>query len=355
MTGTIRLAVAGHICLDLTPALPGPARIEPGQLVDIGPLRMSLGGSVANTGRALADLGRQVDVVGGVGDDPLGTVVAAEVEAYPGLHGRIQVIPGSTTSYSVVVEPPGTDRTFWHHVGANAQFDGADLDPTGLDLLHVGYPPLLPAMAAAEGVALADLFTRAHRAGVTTSLDLAVVDPDSPAGRVDWATLLRRCLPVTDVVSPSVDDLTSALGLEPPADDDDAAALAGRLAEQLLAWGAGVVVLSDGGRGLLVRTAGLAGLAAAGRALSPLAADWADAAFRIAPVPVPDPQTTNGAGDACTAGLLAGLAAGGTPEQAVTLAAVTAAAVIAGRRPTPEVVLAGHPELAGLFPAHPSS
>ncbi|GAA2010941.1 hypothetical protein JL107_03500 [Nakamurella flavida] len=353
MTSTTGLAVAGHICLDLTPTLPGPARVEPGQLVDIGALRMSLGGSAANTGRALADLGRQVDVVAGVGDDPLGAVVAAEVEAYPGLHGRIQVIPGSTTSYSVVVEPPGTDRTFWHHTGANALFDGAALDPAGLDLLHVGYPPLLPAMAAADGAALVDLFTRARAAGATTSLDLAVVDRDSAVGRIDWTAVLRACLPHTDVISPSVDDLTSALGLDAPTDDAAAAALAADLAGRLLAWGAAVVVLSDGGRGLLVRTAGRERLAAGGRVLAPMADTWADADFRILPVPVADPRTTNGAGDACTAGLLAGLVAGGTPRQAVTLAAATAAVVISGRRPTPDVVLAGNPELAGLFATRP--
>src|SRR5205823_1161954 len=107
----------------------------------------------------------------------------------------------------LVLEPPGIDRSFWHHVGANAECDGTAFELTGVELLHVGYPSLLPAMTADGGEPLVALFARARAAGITTSLDLAVVDPASPAARLDWSALLRRVLPLVDVLSPSVADV----------------------------------------------------------------------------------------------------------------------------------------------------
>ncbi len=74
-------------------------------------------------------------------------------------------VRGSATSYSVVVQPPGADRVFWHHTGANATYDGAGLDVSGLDLLHLGYPALLPALLTDGGAPLAALLGRARAAG----------------------------------------------------------------------------------------------------------------------------------------------------------------------------------------------
>lgn len=42
---------------------------------------------------------------------------------------------------------------------------------------------------------LVALLTRARKAGVTTPLDLAVLDPDSPAVALDWPRLLARIGP----------------------------------------------------------------------------------------------------------------------------------------------------------------
>ena len=55
-----QIAVAGHLCVDLTPTLAGAPSVAPGQLVEVGGLTITLGGSVANTGRGLAALGADV-------------------------------------------------------------------------------------------------------------------------------------------------------------------------------------------------------------------------------------------------------------------------------------------------------
>src|SRR5690349_21711854 len=216
--------VAGHVCVDLIPQLEALPDVGPGELAEVGPLTAAPGGCVANTGGMLAALGADVAVAGDAGDDPLGALLETMLAARGVDTTQIRRRAGETTSYSLVLEAPGRDRAFWHHVGANAAFDGAAVDLGGTDLLHVGYPSLLPALTADGGAALAALLARAREQGAVTSLDLAVIDPASDAARLDWAHLLARLMPLVDVISPSIEDLRSGLGFT-----DDLAGAARRL------------------------------------------------------------------------------------------------------------------------------
>ncbi|MFB2556932.1 carbohydrate kinase family protein [Herbiconiux liangxiaofengii] len=343
------IVVAGHICLDLTPELGASARLDPGRLIDVGGLRMGLGGCVANTGLALTDLGAEVSLHSTVGDDELGRIVADTIARRPGLHADLQVVPDHRTSYSLVLEPAGHDRTFWHHTGANAVFTGEQLDVGSADLLHLGYPPLLPALLTDGGAPLEAVLARARSRGATTSLDLAVVDSASAVGAVDWLQVLQRAAAVTDVMSPSLDDLTSALGPALGIASLPPARAASAYADLLISWGVAVVAISAGAEGLLLRTAGAERLARGGRVLAPLSSRWADASLRVRPLTVDTVVTTNGAGDASTAGLLFALTRGSTPTLAAHTAAATAAAVISGRRPTPAVMTSLLPVAAAVF------
>ena len=340
-----RIAIAGHSCVDIRPELGATARLDPGRLVEVGPAGITLGGPVGNTGADLRALGVPVSVTTCIGDDALGRLVVAELEADPLLTSDVRVVAGATTSYSLVVEPAGSDRTIWHHVGANAAFTGADLDGSGCDLFHLGYPPLLPALLTDGGLPLQRLLARVRAGGATTSVDLAVVDPGSAAATLDWTALLTRMCAETDVLSPSLDDLTSALGVDEPWSTE----LVDRLADRLLGWGTAVVALSAGERGLYVRTADRARLRTAGRALADRADAWADRTVHVPPAWVETPVTTNGAGDASTAGLLLGIAAGAGPEDAARLAAACAGALVGGGTTTPEAVLALAPGLAPVL------
>lgn len=342
------IVVAGHICVDLAPALSASARIDPGSLIDTGPLRISLGGCVANTGLALADLGSSVRLHATVGDDELGSIVASRIAAHERLHPALEVTDRAATSYSVVVEPAGLDRTFWHHTGANELFTGEHLAVGDADLVHLGYPPLLPGIVADDARPLVALLDRVRRGGATTSMDLAVVDPDGAVGALDWERILRRVLPLTDVVSPSIDDLRSALGPGAGAATDPLADAA-TFAELLLEWGAAVVAISAGEAGLLLRTADVGRLQRAGRLLEPLAGRWADVTLITPPVPAPEFVSTNGAGDTSTAALLFALSRGAGPELATELAGASAALVIAGRRPTPAELVRLRPRLSAVF------
>lgn len=341
------IAVAGHICADLTPGLGPLLRTDPGELFEVGPLRFALGGCVANTARVLAALGVDAHAYATVGSDVLGDFVRTRLEQ-EGIIARLRVDPAAATSYSIVLESPGRDRTFWHHPGANAKFDGSDIEPTTVDLFHLGYPTLLPGLLADDAAPFVQILDGVRLAGATASVDLAVVDRDAPVGQLDWACILRRIAQETDILSPSLDDLTSALGLEPSHD----VALAEHLAGQLIEWGAAVAVVSLGADGLVLRCGSAERLRRAGRALAPLAEVWAGARLRVLALPVSQPHTTVGTGDAATAGLLYAIAAGADPQEALDLATACSAAVIEGLRPTPAAVTALQPALSGPFGQH---
>lgn len=62
-------------------------------------------------------------------------------------------------------------------------------------------------MYADGGEELTEIFRRVKAAGLTTSLDMAAVDPESEAGKADWAAILRKVLPYVDYFVPSVEEL----------------------------------------------------------------------------------------------------------------------------------------------------
>lgn len=326
--------VAGHICVDITPALPAGLTVVPGDLVEVGPVSMTLGGCVGNTGWDLADLGAPVRLVAVIADDDLGAFVRTSFENR-GLSGDgLATSSEAGTSYSVILQPGGADRTIWHYPGANAQFNDSSVELDGAAMLHVGYPPLLRGLLVDEGLPLLRLFDRAGSAGVTTSLDMAVVDPQSEVGAFDWSALFARVLPLVDVFSPSVDDLRSALGIA----EGYSIGLVERLAEEFIEAGVAIVAISAGAEGMYVRTASAERIASGGQVLGRLSSAWANQRFWMRPAPVAEAVTTNGAGDAAAAGLVYGLWLGLEPEETARLAIACAATLISGRPTTRDAI-----------------
>jgi sugar/nucleoside kinase (ribokinase family) len=316
------VAVVGHLCVDIRPQLSQPPTLEPGTLRQVGPVTIALGGAVANTGRVLAVLGVPVVGWGAVGADDLGAIITAHLGRIPGFEFRPQTVPVGS-SYTIVLESPQVDRAFWHYPGSNAALDLSAVSLDGIDLLHVGYPSLMPGVCADGGTALVDLFTRANRAGIATSLDLAWVDPRSGAGEVDWPSFLERILPVTDVLSPSYDDLACIFDLP----DAFSTEVVDPLVERLLGLGAGIVMVTGGAEGIALGAGDPGRLARlATRGLRP--DDWADVRLHAPARTLTQVSTTTGAGDAATAGLLSGILAGLGPQAAAARAVDVAAAVI---------------------------
>jgi sugar/nucleoside kinase (ribokinase family) len=334
--------VAGHLCIDITPELADVPELVPGQLYEIGSAELTLGGCVANTGLALASVGVPTRVCSRVGNDPLGEI-ARRLLAEQGvdLEG-VTTTAGTATSYSIVLQLPGRDRTFWHHPGANAVFTGQEVSLDGVDILHFGYPPLLPALLADDATPLLNLLKEARGRQITTSLDLAVVDRRSRAAEVDWRRVFARIMPYVDIATPSIDDLTSALAIARTPNDD----LVEEGARRLVDDGCAVAVVSAGARGAYAVSAGADRLAAAGTALSSVRSMWSSTAEWVPAVEPGLVLSTTGAGDAASAGLLYGLAQGTGIRRATRLAARFAAATIEGKRPSAEEARRWAAELA---------
>jgi sugar/nucleoside kinase (ribokinase family) len=337
------VVVAGHICLDLTPALDSPPAVEPGRLIAVGPLALSPGGCVSNTGLGLAALGVPVQLVADVGSDELGRVLIELLAVSGADSGGIARLEGRVTSYSVVVDFPGRDRTFWHHVGANAAFDGSGVIErietaarAGQEpILHLGYVTHLPALYADGGAALIRLVGAARSAGAMVSLDMAEIDPASDARAVDWERLLASTLPAVDVVKASTDDLAAMM-------PGRAGTGSAEWANLLVELGAAVALVTAGADGLDLRTGPERRVAGADGALRTAPGDWSNRQLRL-PSLATEVLATTGAGDSVAAGFLAALAQGFGPAESVLLSAAAAAARIAGR-PIGEA-----PELAAAF------
>jgi sugar/nucleoside kinase (ribokinase family) len=310
-----RAVVAGHICLDIIPAIDHSFELEPGRLYEIGAPTIATGGAVSNTGVALHLMGVEAVLVGKVGNDSFGRSILEVLRGYgAGLADGMVVVPGAVSSYTVVVSIPGTDRIYLHCPGANDSFVSADLELSRLDgaaLFHFGYPAFMAATQANGGAELVRLYQGVKQAGVTTSLDLGMPDPGAPGGRADWGAILTAVLPAVDIFMPSADELLYALDRERFGEGDNLGASdLSRLGARLVGMGVGVAAIKLGARGMYVRTASASRLRAMGPAGPHDPGDWADRELWF---PIFRPERfagATGAGDTTIAGFLAALLRG---------------------------------------------
>jgi sugar/nucleoside kinase (ribokinase family) len=297
MSETYEAVVAGHICLDVIPDLTGSTQdvfetmFLPGRLLEIGPATFSTGGPVSNTGLALHTLGISTKLMGKVGDDVFGQTITRLVAAYdPHLAEGMIVDKTASSSYTIVVNPPGIDRILLHCPGANDTFTAGDVRYELLPqarLFHFGYPPLMKSIYADDGAQLADVFRRAKKTGITTTLDMALPDPSTAAGQVDWVVILGECLPYVDIFLPSIEEILYMLRRDTYNELFQAAGgpnflplltpeLLSDLSQELLALGVKIVALKLGDRGLYIRTANQSIIESLGRARPSDPAIWAD-------------------------------------------------------------------------------
>lgn len=275
-SGVVDVVVAGHICLDIIPVIPpktgGAAHVFlPGSMTEVGPVVLSTGGAVSNTGLALHRLGVQTRLVAKIGDDLFGRAILDLVSRRDSsLASGMVVVKGETSSYTVVINPPNTDRLFLHCAGANNTFEAADISDDQLRdarLFHFGYPPIMRRMWERDGAETEQILRRAKNLGLTTSLDMTRPDPDSDAGRAPWRRLLANVLPHVDVFLPSFeeilfmldrgrfDSMVAEAGSQSIFSQVDTSLLE-QLAAELIEMGASVVGLKLGDSGLYLKTTG---------------------------------------------------------------------------------------------------
>ena len=199
---------AGEINVDLV--LQGyEAFPAPGREVLVSDSRLVLGSATAIMAMGLARLGTPVAFAGRVGDDLWGGFCLEEMAGRGIDISRVVRGGGLKTGVTVSITHPG-DRALVTYLGAISALTGADVPDAalaGLGHLHVssfffqdGLRPDLP-----------ELFARARRAGLTTSLDTGF----DPSGR--WDGRLRETLGETDLFFPNEVELEALTGCKDPA------------------------------------------------------------------------------------------------------------------------------------------
>lgn len=334
------VVVAGHICLDIFPDMthlpPGQLMklLQPGHLILTKGVALCTGGPVSNTGLSLHLLGVPVHLIARIGDDPFGWIVRKLVEQYGvQLAQGLRVEKYSSTSYSIILSAPEVDRIFLHSPGANDEFGMEDIDESWLSqasLFHFGYPPVMKRMVQNRGEELTKIFREVKSFGLTTSLDMALPDPQSEGGKVDWREILGRLLPYVDIFSPSFEELLFMLHRQEweefyrTSSSENILRIAtpermSLLGEELVTLGAKIVLLKMGDQGVYLKTS----------------SNWFPKDFgKVQPVPFDEWQNreirgacfqvnvmgTTGAGDATIAGFLAAFLRGFSPVDAMNAA-----------------------------------
>jgi len=204
-----RALFAGEINVDLV--LQGYTEFPaPGKEVLVQDFAMVIGSATAIMAMGLARLGTPVAFVGRVGDDIWGRYCLEEMAGRGIDLARVIRGFGLKTGVTVSITHPA-DRALVTYLGAISALTGADVKDeamAGLDHLHAssfffqeGLRPDLP-----------DLFARARRAGLTTSLDTGF----DPSGR--WDGGLRATLRETDLFFPNQVELQALTGCADPAE-----------------------------------------------------------------------------------------------------------------------------------------
>lgn len=339
--------VAGLTCLDMTPVFVTPEIEEIGEILIpsrtlmIGKADIHCGGCVSNTGLAMKIFGSNVRLMGKVGNDEFGQIVLKQYRQFTSTESMI-VSETEGTAYSVVLAPSGIDRIFLHYPGGNDTFCAKDIDydlAAQARLFHFGYPQAMKQMYLNEGEELVSMFKRIREAGTATSLDTCGIDEHAEAAGKDWRLLLKRVMPYVDFFVPSAEELCYMMDKkrfqqwEKRAEGKDLASILSEadvepLADELLSWGAKVVMIKCGSAGLYFSTASREALAEVGEPLRKEVKDWNDVRHFEKCFKPHKILSATGAGDTCIAAFLTSILRGCGWEQCVQYAAAAGAACL---------------------------
>lgn len=334
-----KVLVCGHFCVDIIPNINSKMEsgkfftlLQPGQLVEVGEAIFSTGGAASNTGISMHILNNDVSIVAMIGDDMLGkTALELVKKADPKLIEHIQVNPESSTSYTIILDPPGFDRMFLHNPGANDDLKASDIPVSLLGdvtLFHFGYPTLMAQFCSQDCSELAEMYARMKSQNITTSLDVSFPDPSSVAGKAEWRSIFEQTLPNVDIFCPSIEEILfmlkpekfRALSKSGGVIEQVSADLLDDVASELLGMGVKIVLLKLGRKGLYLQTAGEEKFTGFGRGDFDGLNAWYDRKLWTSSYKVNVVGTT-GAGDATIGGFLTSILHEMPPEAALNFAA----------------------------------
>lgn len=240
MTTSADVLCAGIIVADHVSS-PIPHLPAAGELVLADQLLLTIGGCAANVAVDLVKLGVSAAVVGRVGDDVFGRVVADLLRDARVDVSALRVTRGEDTSQTLIVNVAGEDRRFIHTFGANRAFRAADIPSDQLSRCRVLYLGGYLLMDRVQQDELIPIFAAARRAGAKTVLDVVTPGPG------DYLPRLERLLPHVDVFLPNNHEAELITGDKDPV----------RQAERFHALGAKTAIVTLGDRGSILISDGL--------------------------------------------------------------------------------------------------
>ena len=178
------ICCAGNMIVDITyPIETWPKQNELTHIT--GDIVRTSGGSVCNT---VADLARLDPALplwasGFAGHDAEGDFLLDEMKQYKNIDLSMIRRDGQTSFTAVMSNNQTKERTFFQYAGSNAGYceEHIDWDNLDVDIFHIGYILLLPALDAPDeeyGTKMARLLHRVQKMGIRTSLDVVSEDGD---------------------------------------------------------------------------------------------------------------------------------------------------------------------------------
>jgi sugar/nucleoside kinase (ribokinase family) len=274
----IEIVAAGHTCLDLIPTFTIEEKVDkltsvlvPGKMINMGPCVVVGGGPVTNAGVSIRRLGVKTELIGKVGNDDFGKEVLSWYEEHEGHFEGIKVVEGESTSYTIAICIPGIDRFYLHHCGANDTFcyDDMSFDLVQRSkLMLFGYPPWMKKLYEDTGNELTRILKKTKELGTTTTLDLSIPDISGYGDKIDWLSILKNWVPLTDIMVPSAEEVfyflykdeflrkKANLGPKQSVLDYLTVKEISTLGSDLLEMGTAIAMIKCGNRGLYIQTAG---------------------------------------------------------------------------------------------------
>jgi sugar/nucleoside kinase (ribokinase family) len=307
---------AGSIVVDVGKVIAAYPPLD--HITTIEEVSLSTGGPGLNMAVDLHQLGAgfPLAMLGAVGDDQYGAYVLAECARLRIDTAGVATLQAVATSFTdAMVERVGGRRTFFHHVGANALFDGAAADVEGsmAKILHVGAPGLHPLMdtSTPEGNGWSALLRRARAAGLHTNMELVSLAAER------LVEVASPCLPhlssivVNELEAGALTGIDAAVpGVEGPVD-----------------WAA-IEAMAHGLVARGVQRLAVVHFPAGSIAADPTGRSWRQGSVRLRPERV---RSTTGAGDAFAAGVILGLHEAWPVQRCLRLGAASAAACVQGQ------------------------
>jgi sugar/nucleoside kinase (ribokinase family) len=183
---------------------------QKGKLDLVDQLELHLGGCASNAAVDLQKIGIQTAVIGRVGNDGFGKFVINEMRLNGVEVGGIKISNESKTSASVVAVHSNGERSFIHHLGANADFSIDDINLQIIydaPILFVAGALLMPSF---DGIPSSKVLQKAQSANVITVMDTAW---DSTG---KWMDSIKPCLPHLDYFIPSLEEAEMISGKKQP-------------------------------------------------------------------------------------------------------------------------------------------